>query len=81
MGIERGGGYPQNHPVKAEQNPGLGEKSIASQGLQIWGDVKFREDAVVGAGVKGSVVGSGKVIVQNGAVISRARFGSGPRPR
>ncbi len=79
MGIERGGGCPQNHPVKAEQNPGCGEESMASQGLQIWGDVKFREDAVVGAGVKGSVAGSGKVIVKDGAVISGSVEGTDVR--
>ncbi len=75
MVIERDGDRPQNPSVSREEN----SAEIPGKGLQIWGDVKFREDAVVGAGVKGSVVGSGKVIVQDGAVISGSVEGTDVR--
>ena len=45
-------------------------------GLQIWGDVKFREDAVIGAHVKGDVKGASRVIVKQGAVVTGALEGS-----
>ena len=45
-------------------------------GLQIWGDVKFREDAVVAAHVKGGVTGAGRIIVKEGAVVTGALEGS-----
>lgn len=38
--------------------------------MRIWGDVKFREDAVIRADVKGSVAGLEKVIVTEGTVVS-----------
>ncbi|NBS54585.1 polymer-forming cytoskeletal protein [bacterium] len=74
--MENGGGSPQNPTVSREEN--LAEEEVLSTetGLQIWGDVKFREDAVVGAHVKGDVKGAGRVIVKEGAVVTGALEGS-----
>jgi len=55
--------FGENHP------PG-------DPGLRIWGDVKFRADAVIGAEVKGSVTGTDKIIVTRGTVVAGAVEGS-----
>ena len=62
--------------MSREEN--LAEEEVLSTetGLQIWGDVKFREDAVVGAHVKGDVKGAGRVILKEGAVVTGALEGS-----
>ena len=46
------------------------------QGLQIWGDVKLRADAVIGVEVKGNVTSTDKIIVTEGTVIAGAVEGS-----
>ena len=76
MGIERRRGSSQNPGVNQEETFPQGEIPAAEAGLQIWGDVKFREDAVVGAHVKGDVKGAGRVIVKEGAVVTGALEGS-----
>jgi len=70
MGIERGGGCPQNPSVKRGVVPTDGEEGMGGEGLRIWGDVKFQGDAVIRADVKGSVGGAEKVIVTEGTVVS-----------
>lgn len=70
MGIERGEGSPQNAGVKSGAVAAGKDEGIAGEGLRIWGDVKFRGDAVIRADVKGSVAGAEKVIVTEGTVVS-----------
>ena len=53
--------------------------NLAEKGLQIWGDVKFRADAVIRAAVKGSVIGSEKVIVTEGTIVTGRVDGSNVR--
>lgn len=53
-----------------EQISGSEAGGLDSKGLQIWGDVKFRADAVIRANVKGRVEGEQKVIVTEGTVVS-----------
>lgn len=52
---------------------------MEGNGLQIWGDVKFRADAVIRAGVKGSVVGIERVMVAPSAVVTGSVEGSDVR--
>ena len=78
MDIERSAGSPQNPTVSQDQNPEL-KGGISGKGLQIWGDVKFKVDAVIRADVKGSVVGTEKVIVTEGTVVSGTVEGSDVR--
>ena len=69
-------GSPQNPVVSRGENETEKEVISPRAELQIWGDVKFREDAVVGAQVKGNVTGAGRVIVREGAVVTGALEGS-----
>lgn len=78
MGIERGGGSSQNPTVTQDAISGV-EGEISGSGLQIWGDVKFKADAVIRADVRGSVVGSEKIIVTNGTVVAGTVEGSDVR--
>ncbi len=78
MDIERSAGSPQNPTVSQEKSP-EGEGGISGKGLQIWGDVKFRADAVIQADVKGNVVGAEKVIVTEGTVVTGTVEGSDVR--
>ena len=52
---------------------------MADAGLRIWGDVKFRGDAVIGVEVKGNVTGTDKIIVAEGTVVSGSVEGSDVR--
>ena len=58
-------------PAGEIQNPGTG--------LQIWGDVQLREDAVIRAKVKGKVMGTGRIIVEEEAVVTGAVEGTDVR--
>ena len=69
MGIERSGGSPQNPTVSQEESPEW-KGGFSGKGLQIFGDVKFKADAVVGADVKGSVTGAERVIVTEGTIVT-----------
>lgn len=64
--------------MSQDQNPEL-KGGISGKGLQIWGDVKFKVDAVIRADVKGSVIGREKVTVTEGTVVSGAVEGSDVR--
>jgi len=79
MGIERGGRFPQNHSVQASGNPENLEVALKGGGLQIWGEIKLRADAVVRGTVRGSVDGAEKVIVAKEAVVSGTVRGSDVR--
>lgn len=79
MRIERSGRSPQNPPVSHETSPKIETANLAEKGLQIWGDVKFRADAVIQATVKGSVIGSEKVIVTEGTIVTGRVDGSDVR--
>ena len=78
MGIEPSRRSPQNLPVSQEETPEF-KGGIFAKGLQIWGDVKFKADAVIRADVKGGVVGAEKVIVTEGTSVSGAVEGSDVR--
>ena len=65
--------------VKQEETFPQGEIPAADAGLQIWGDVKFREDAVVGAMVKGNVSGAGRIVVGEEGVVTGAVEGTDVR--
>lgn len=71
MGIERSRGSPQNPTVNQEETPEF-QGGISGNGLQIWGDVKFKADAVIRADVKGNVAGAEKIIVTEGTVVTGA---------
>ena len=79
MGIERSGGCPQNPAVQPSENPGNLKVALQEGGLQIWGDVKFRADAVLQGNIRGSVDGSEKIIISKGASVSGAVRGSDVR--
>ena len=79
MGIERGGGSPQNPPVTPEPISPREEQVISDKGLKIWGDIRFGADAVIRADVKGSVAGIEKVIVTEGTLVSGCVEGSDVR--
>lgn len=78
MGIERSRGSTQNPTVSQEETPEF-KGGISGNGLQIWGDVKFKADAVIQADVKGSVLGVEKIIVTEGTVVTGAVEGSDVR--
>jgi len=71
MGIEMSRTTPQNQNMSVAEN-----RSLEAKGLQIWGDVRFRADALIGVGVKGGVQGAEKIIVTQDAVIEGAVEGS-----
>ena len=79
MGIERGGRSPQNPDVQPSENPGNLEAALKEGGLQIWGDVKFRADAVLHGKIRGSVDGAEKIVVYQDASVSGAVRGSDVR--
>ena len=79
MGIERGGGSPQNPDVQPSENPGIPEAALHEGGLQIWGDVKFRADAVLHGKIRGSVDGMERIIVSPDASVSGTVRGSDAR--
>ena len=79
MGIERGGGSPQNPDVQPSENPGIPEAALHEGGLQIWGDVKFQADAVLHGAIRGNVDGTEKIIVAGTTKISGAVRGSDVR--
>jgi cytoskeletal protein CcmA (bactofilin family) len=79
MGIERGGRSPQNPNVQPSENPRNLEAALKEGGLQIWGDVKFRADAVLHGKIRGSVDGMEKIIVSQDASVSGAVRGSDVR--
>ena len=69
LGIERGGGCPQNRPMDNEGIfPGNPTRS-RKRALQIWGEVKFGVDGVFGAQVKGGVTAGEKIIITADAVV------------
>ena len=72
MGIERGRRSPQNRYVQPSENPRNLEAALKEGGLQIWGDVKFRADAVLHGKIRGSVDGTEKIIVSQDASVSGA---------
>ena len=74
MGIEMGGGTPQNPTMTPAEN-----KPLEAKGLQIWGDVKFRADAVIRGEVQGNVAGTEKITVAEGTVIRGSVQGSDVR--
>ena len=78
MGIERSGTSPQNPFVSQEETPDF-KVGISGQGLQIWGDVKFKADAVIRANVQGSVTAAEKIIVTEGTVVTGTVEGSDVR--
>lgn len=79
MDIERGGRSPQNRVVQPSGNPENLEAALKEGGLQIWGDVKFRADAVLHGKIRGSVDGTEKIIVSQDASVSGAVRGSDVR--
>jgi cytoskeletal protein CcmA (bactofilin family) len=79
MDIERGGRSPQNQVVQASENSGKQEAGLEEGGLQIWGDVKFRADAVLHGKIRGSVDGTEKIIVAKEASVSGAVRGTDVR--
>lgn len=79
MGIERGGRSPQNRIVQPTENPENLEAALPEGGLQIWGDVKFRADAVLHGKIRGNVDGTEKIIVSQDASVSGAVRGSDVR--
>ena len=79
MGIERGGRSPQNRIVQPSGNPENLEAALNEGGLQIWGDVKFRADAVLHGKIRGNVDGTEKIIVSQDASVSGAVRGSDVR--
>ena len=76
LGIERTGGCPQNPSVHPEENM---ETALEEGGLQIWGDVKFRADAVLQGKIRGDVHGLKKIIVSHDAVVTGSVEGSDVR--
>jgi len=79
MGIERGRRSPQNPNVQPSGNPENLEAALNEGGLQIWGDVKFRADAVLHGNIRGSVDGVEKIIVSPEASVSGAVRGTDVR--
>ena len=79
MGIERGEGTPQNPTVQRKETAGNLEAGLKEGGLQIWGDVKFRADAVVTGAIRGSVEGAEKIVVSPEASVSGAVRGTDVR--
>jgi len=79
MGIERGGGTPQNPTVERKETVENLEAGLKEGGLQIWGDVKFRADAVLRGKIRGSVDGAEKIIVSPEASVSGAVRGTDVR--
>lgn len=79
MGIEPSQGSPQNHRVHPKETPGIPEAAIHEGGLQIWGDVKFRVDAVLHGKIRGNVESTEKIIISNDAAVSGAVRGSDVR--
>jgi len=79
MGIERGGRSPQNPDVQPSENPGNPEAALNEGGLQIWGDVKFRADAVLHGKIRGSVDGAEKIIVSKNAAVTGSVRGTDVR--
>jgi len=65
--------------VQPSENPGKVAASLHEGGLQIWGDVKFRADAVLHGKIRGSVEGTEKIIVSPDASVSGAVRGSDVR--
>jgi cytoskeletal protein CcmA (bactofilin family) len=59
--------------------PGNPEAGLEEGGLQIWGDVKFRADAVLQGKIRGSVDGTEKIIVAKEASVSGAVRGTDVR--
>ena len=51
----------------------------SGKGLQIWGDVTFRADAVIRADIHGRVTGAEKIIVTEGTVVTGEVEGSDVR--
>jgi cytoskeletal protein CcmA (bactofilin family) len=62
--------------VQPSGTPGNLEATLKEGGLQIWGDVKFRADAVLHGTIRGSVDGTEKIIVSKDASVSGAVQGS-----
>lgn len=54
-------------------------RNFKEKGLQIWGDVRFKSDAVIRADVKGNVAGAEKIIVAEGTVVMGSVAGSDVR--
>ena len=79
MGIERKGRCPQNPTVEPGGPPKNLESALSEGGLQIWGDVKFRSDAVLQGKVRGGVESTEKIIVSAGALVSGAVQGTAAR--
>jgi len=79
MGIERRGRSPQSPDVEPSGNPENLEAALNEGGLQIWGDVKFRADAVLHGKIRGNVDGMEKIIVSQDASVSGVVRGSDVR--
>ena len=79
MGIERRGRSPQNPGVQPSETPENLEAALNEGGLQIWGDVRFRADAVLHGKIRGNVDGTEKIIVSKDATVSGAVRGSDVR--
>ena len=76
MGIERGGGCPQNQSVRPEPISSAEAEGLEGKGLQIWGDVKFKTDAVVEGAIRGNVEGREKIIVSPKTTVTGSVRGS-----
>ena len=76
MGIERGGGTTQNPEVTMKSMEEVAPEGFVGQGLQIWGDVKFKADAVVTGAIRGRVEGMEKVILSPGSTVAGSVRGS-----
>lgn len=76
MGIERGAGCPQNRMVSREDLSSAEAGGVEAKGLQIWGDIKFKADAVVGGTIQGSVDSTEKIIITQEATVSGSVRGS-----
>jgi len=56
--------------VQPSKNPGNLEAALHEGGLQVWGDVRFRADAVLHGKIRGNVDGTEKIIVSQDAAVS-----------
>ena len=73
------GGTPQNQPVQSKEIPENLEAALHEGGLQIWGDVRFRADAVLHGKIHGGVENKGKIVIAKDATVSGAVRGSDVR--
>ena len=73
------GRCPQNQVVQSTETPENLEAALHEGGLQIWGDVRFRADAVLHGNIHGGVESTGKIIISKDATVSGGVRGSDVR--